>query len=89
MNFSLKSLLKIFAIFRVLKTERETPTPSHIAKEYSWIDGDNSDMVQRTDPLGNRSMYVTHSYPKLKEVPVKRIVDIENNLKDLKQVAQR
>jgi hypothetical protein len=56
----------------------------------SWRDYDRlDDMVCRTDPMGNRGIYPFHEYPKVYDVPetVKR--DIQQNLIDLKEIAER
>lgn len=53
---------------------------------YEWTEDDLS-MERRTDPLGNRSLFGLHDYPKLKEIPAKKKKDLQMNLNDLKDVA--
>jgi hypothetical protein len=88
-NFTRKIISKLLSFSSIVKTERETPSPSHIMKEYSWIDENRSDdVMQRTDPLGNRGIYCIHSYPKLREIPASRIAEVETNLANLKDAAE-
>jgi hypothetical protein len=41
--------------------------------------------VQPVDEFGGRGAYPPHSYPKLKELPKTKIVEIESNLKELER----